>query len=404
MNAPHQGALGSDFAGVSYEEAIARAQALVPALRERAGRSERDRIMSPETIVDLHASGLLRTLQPKRWGGMEFDFIAYVDFPLELARGCASVAWNLANLQVHHWMLAMYDPRAQEEVWGADPEALIASGIAYPQGRGRKVEGGFEVSGRWNFSSCVNIADWSMLAVTVREGEHVTGHRMCLLHKSQYEIVDDWHVLGMRATGSMTVVAKDVFVLEYKALDMHEARGGDRFPGARANPHPVYRVPLSALGGHGIGACSVGNAQAVLEYMIASVKERSTSYTGAKMRDFQTVQLRIGSAGAKIDLARLILRNDCIEAQDIANRNVIADTQTKLRFKRNLAYAVGLCTEAVDSLHAMAGANGIYESFPLERLFRDAHSLAGHISFNFDTQASTWGFAALGGEVVNPTL
>jgi 3-hydroxy-9,10-secoandrosta-1,3,5(10)-triene-9,17-dione monooxygenase len=301
-------------------------------------------------------------------------------------------------------MLAMYDERAQEEVWGQDPEAIIASGIAFPQGRARRVDGGFEVSGRWNFSSCVNIADWNMLAVTVRDGERVTGHRMCLLHKSQYEVVDYWDVMGMRATGSMTVVAKDVFVPEYKALDMHEARGGDRFPGARVNPSPSYRVPLSALGGHGIGACAVGNARAALEHTIDSVKARSTNYTGMKMRDFQAVQLRIGAAGARIDTARLILRNDCLEAQEIADRNVIAEPETKLRFKRNLALAVALATEAVDALHAMAGANGIYGAYPLERIFRDAHSLNAHISFSFDAQASTWGFVALGGEVNNPTL
>lgn len=399
MNAPRQG-----FAGVAYEEAMRRARELAPKLRERAAEAETTGVLSPETLRDLHSTGLFRTLQPKRWGGMEFDFIAYVDFPLELAYGCPSTAWNLANLQVHHWMLAMYDERAQEEIWGRDPEAMIASGIAYPQGKGRRVDGGFTISGRWNFSSCVNVADWNMLAVTVREGERVTGHRMCLLHKSQYEVVDDWKVLGMRATGSMTVLAKDVFVPEYKALDMYEARGGNRFPGAQANPNPVYRVPLSALGGHGIGACAVGNAQAALEHTITSVKERSTNYTGMKMRDFQTVQLRVGAAAARIDTARLILRNDCFEAQEIANRNVIADTETKLRFKRNSALAVNLATEAVDTLHAMAGANGIYETYPLERIFRDAHSLAGHISFNFDTQASTWGLVALGGEVVNPTL
>ena len=134
------------------------------------------------------------------------------------------------------------------------------------------------------------------------------------------------------------------------------------------------------------------------------MKQRSTSYTGAKMRDFQAVQLRIGAAGAKIDAARLVLRNDAVEGQEIANRKVMADNLTKLRFKRNLAYAVNLCTEAVDALHAMAGANGIYEAAPLERIFRDAHSLAGHISFSFDAQASSWGLVALGGEVNNPTL
>jgi 3-hydroxy-9,10-secoandrosta-1,3,5(10)-triene-9,17-dione monooxygenase len=392
------------FASVDFDEAIRRARALAPTLRQRADRAEGARQMEKETLDDLHRAGLFRFHQPRRWGGMELPFVAIFDIPGEIARGCASTAWNVANLGIHHWMLALYDERAQEEVWGQDPEAIIASGIAFPQGRARRVDGGFEVSGRWNFSSCVNIADWNMLAVTVRDGERVTGHRMCLLHKSQYEVVDDWDVMGMRATGSMTVVAKDVFVPEYKALDMHEARGGDRFPGARVNPSPSYRVPLSALGGHGIGACAVGNARAALEHTIDSVKARSTSYTGMKMRDFQAVQLRIGAAGAKIDTARLILRNDCLEAQEIADRNVIAEPETKLRFKRNLALAVALATEAVDALHAMAGANGIYGAYPLERIFRDAHSLNAHISFSFDAQASTWGFVALGGEVNNPTL
>src|SRR5262249_11179776 len=103
MNAPDKGA--RSFAGVSYGEAIERARKLVPGLRERAQAAEAARAMSAETIADLHASGLLRTMQPKRWGGMEFDYVAYVDFPLELSRGDASVGWNLANLQIHHWML-----------------------------------------------------------------------------------------------------------------------------------------------------------------------------------------------------------------------------------------------------------------------------------------------------------
>ena len=150
MNAPQAARKSGapSFAGVSYDEALARARELVPALRERAARAEAARIMPAETLADLHASGVLRTLQPKRWGGMEFDYVAYVDFPLELARGCASTGWNVANLLIHHWMLALYDERAQEEVWGENPEALIASGIAFPQGSGRKADGGFVVSGR----------------------------------------------------------------------------------------------------------------------------------------------------------------------------------------------------------------------------------------------------------------
>jgi len=238
----------------------------------------------------------------------------------------------------------------------------------------------------------------------VRDGDKVIDHRMCLLHKSEYEVVDDWHVLGMRSTGSMTVVAKDVFVPEHRALCMYDARGGDQFPGAKGNPNPMYRVPLSALGAHGIGGAAVGNAQAALDLTIESVKKRSTNYQGLKMRDIQTIQVRVGAAGARIDAARELLRRNCHEAMEIARANVIADAATKLRFKRDLAYAAQLATEAVDILHAMAGANGIYDSYPIQRIFRDAHALGGHFSFSTDAQFSAWGLAALGGENANPTL
>jgi 3-hydroxy-9,10-secoandrosta-1,3,5(10)-triene-9,17-dione monooxygenase len=305
MNAPRSAPVS--FEDVTYGETLQRARDLVPLLRERADRAETARVMLPETVHDLQAMGAMRIMQPRRWGGMEYDFISYIDVPLELARGCASTSWNVVNLSIHNWMLAMYDERAQADVWDKNPAALIAAGIAFPQGRAHRVDGGFVISGKWNFSSCVNIAEWCQLAVTVREGDKVTDHRMCLLDKSQYEIVDDWHTLGMRSTGSMTVVASDVFVPEYRALCVYDIRGGDTFPGARGNPNPLYRISLSALGGHGIAATAAGNAMAALEHTLAMVKERSTNYTGIRMRDQQIVQHRVSTAGVKIDSARLML-------------------------------------------------------------------------------------------------
>ena len=392
------------LAGVTYDEAMSRARALVPVLRERAERGEAAREMSKETLDDLHRAGLLRFHQPRRWGGMELEFVSLFDIPAEIARGCASTAWNVANLGIHHWMLALYDERAQQEVWGHNPDALIASGIAYPQGRSRRVDGGFVVSGHWNFSSGADASDWNMLAVMVRDGERVVDHRMCLVPRSDYEIVDDWHVLGMRSTGSKSVRATEVFVPEHRALCMYLARGGGAFPGARVNPNPLYRVPLSALGSHCLAAAGVGNAQAALELTIEAIRERSTSYTALPMRDFQAVQLRVAGAGAKVDAARLVIRTDCLEAQRIAQENRAPTVEEKLRFKRNVAYAMGLCTEAVDQLHALAGANGIYDRYPIQRLFRDQHALAGHIGFSWDAQGAPWGLVVLGGEFSSPTL
>jgi 3-hydroxy-9,10-secoandrosta-1,3,5(10)-triene-9,17-dione monooxygenase len=148
----------------------------------------------------------------------------------------------------------------------------------------------------------------------------------------------------------------------------------------------------------------MGNAQAALELTVEAIRERSTSYTAMRMRDFQAVQLRVASAGAQIDAARLIIRADCQEGVRIADEGRVPTIEEKLRAKRNVAYAMELLTDAVDTLHALAGANGIYDAYPIQRLFRDQHALTGHIGFSWDAQAAPWGLVVLGGEFSSPVL
>jgi len=394
----------ASFANVSYEEAMRRARELIPFLREQAPACEVARKLTPAVMEALHRQGLVRYLQPRAWGGMELPFVSYFDIPELLSRGDISVGWTVDNLASHHRNLAWFDPKAQEEVWGSNPDAGIASGIAYPQGKGVPADGGIVLSGEWNFSSGTDHSDWSLLACVVRDGDKILDYLFCLLHRSQYEVVDDWHTLGMRATSSKTVRCKDVFVPAYRSVSMYVAREGHSWPGLKTNRNPHYRIPISALGGHGIGACLIGNARAALETAIDLVKSRSTNYTGARMRDFQTVQLRIGAAGAKIDAAYLLMRNDCLEVQRMYEEGGAPDIETRLRYKRNAAMGVKLCVEAVDSLHEMAGANGIYDHHPLQRMFRDMRAAAGHFSFSVDAQLPPWGLVALGGEFNSPTL
>ncbi len=396
--------MAKSFADVGFEEALRRAHTLVPKLRELAPASEAARQLTPEVLALLHESGMLRILQPKRWGGMELDFVSVFDIPEVVGRGDSSVAWNVGNLSIHHWMLALFDPKAQEEVWGENPDAIIASGIAYPQGRGRKVDGGIVLSGYWNFSSGVDPSTWNQLACIVRDGDKVIDHRMCMVPRKDFTIIDDWDTLGMRGTGSKSVKVEEVFIPDYRSLSMYTARGGSDYPGAAVNPNPLYRIPLGGLGSSCLAGSVIGNAQAALDLTIASVKERSTNYTGMRMRDFQTVQLRVGVAGSKIDAARTIIHNDCLDGQRFAAANVMPSMEDKLRWRRNCSLAARMAVEAVDTLHEMAGANGIYTKYPLERLFRDAHSATGHIGFNWDAGMATWGLVTLGGEVVNPTM
>jgi 3-hydroxy-9,10-secoandrosta-1,3,5(10)-triene-9,17-dione monooxygenase len=398
------GTSAADFSGVSYEEAMRRARDLIPFLREHAAECEERRTLTPGVMHAIKSAGLMRYLQPKVRGGMELPFIAYFDIPEMLSRGDISAGWVVDNLASHHRNITWWDTKAQEEVWGPDPDVGIASGIAYAQGSAVPATGGISLSGAWNFSSGTDHSDWSVLACILREGEKPVDYLFCLLHRSQYEIVDDWRTLGMRATGSKTVRCKDLFVPAYRTVSMYVARPGHSWPGLAVHRNPHYRIPVSALGGHGIGACLVGNARAALQTSIDLVKARSTNYTGARMRDFQTVQLRIAAAGAQIDAAALVLRNDCLETQKLYTDGGNLDIETRLRYKRNCAMAVKLCVEAVDSLYEMAGANGIFDDAPLQRMFRDSRAAAGHFSFSTDAQLPPWGLVILGGEFKSPTL
>src|SRR6516162_6760456 len=114
-----------DFSGVGYDEAMRRAREIVPILRERAAKAEDARMLIRDNEQLLHEQGLLRFHQPKAFGGMELDFVAVVDIPAELARGCPSTAWSVGNVACHHWILGYYAPETQREVWDANPDALI---------------------------------------------------------------------------------------------------------------------------------------------------------------------------------------------------------------------------------------------------------------------------------------
>jgi 3-hydroxy-9,10-secoandrosta-1,3,5(10)-triene-9,17-dione monooxygenase len=394
------------FSNVTYEEAMDRARECVPALRERAQKSEEARVLLPENERLLHEAGLFRYHQPKRFGGMELPFVAVVDIVSELARGCPSTAWNVGNLGCHHWCLAYYEPETQHEVWDANPDALIASSIALAAGRGRKVEGGFVVNGRWPFSSGVDNSDWNMLAVTVygEDGKTPVDWRLCLVPKSDYRIIDTWYAMGMVGTGSKDIEVKELFVPERRALQLTRCRGGLEHPGGRVNDGPLYRLPLVAVAGHPLSAAGLGAAEGAYDVFAGSMKSRIGTYTGAKVSDFQAVQIKLARARCLIDSARFLMRESAIAFHQAAERNEVPDLETKLRYRAQNAFAVAQSREAVETLWSCYGANALYIRDPLQRFLRDAQAVTQHFSFNFDIAGSSYGTLALGGKYTNPTM
>jgi 3-hydroxy-9,10-secoandrosta-1,3,5(10)-triene-9,17-dione monooxygenase len=389
-----------NFSGVNYDEAIRRARSIVPALRERAQKCEEARGLLPENEKLLHETGLFRFHQPRSFGGMELPFLAVVDIVAELARGCPSTAWNVGNLGCHHWILGYYEPETQHELWDANPDVLIASSIALAAGRGKRVDGGFEVSGKWPFSSGVDNSDWNMLAVTVYEHEKAVDWRLCLVPKSDYQVIDTWYAMGMVGTGSKDIEVKEVFVPERRALALARCRGGLEHPGAKLNAGPLFRVPIVASAGHPLSATALGTAEGAYEHVRDVFLKRIGTYTGAKVSDFQAVQVKLARARCLIDSARYLMR----ESARMFQENDGLDVETKLRLRAQNAFAVSQSREAVETLWSFYGANAIYTRDPLQRYLRDVQAASQHFSFNFDIAGAAFGTAALGGKYSNPTL
>jgi 3-hydroxy-9,10-secoandrosta-1,3,5(10)-triene-9,17-dione monooxygenase len=413
MDSAHFGEVGTlvqkerrDFSGVSYEEALRRARDLVPALRARARQCEDEQVLLRENEQALHESGLFRFHQPRRFGGMELPFVAIVDIVIELGRGCPSTAWNVGNLAAHHWFLAYYEPQTQHEVWDANPDALIASSIALAAGRGRRVPGGFVVTGRWPFSSGVDNSDWNMLAVTVYgdDGKAPVDWRVCLVPRGEYEVIDTWDAMGMVGTGSKDVAVTELFVPDRRALALTRCRGGLEHPGAALNRGPLYRIPVSAASGHPLGPAAIGAAQGAFEHFLETMSRRTGTYTGARPADFQAVQVKVARARCLIDAARALMRDSAAGLDAYAARDEVPDLETKLRYRAHSAMAVGLAREAVETLWSCYGANGLYTRDPLQRFLRDALAINQHFSFNFDIAGAAYGLCALGGAFASPTM
>ena len=395
-----------DFSGVDYDEAMRRAREVVPTVRERAQQSEDARVLLRENEQLLHETGLFRFHQPKRFGGMELDFVAVVDLVAEVARGCPSTAWNVGNLAAHHWILGYYDPETQHEVWDANPDALIASSIALAAGRGRRTDDGFVVTGRWPFSSGVDNCEWNMLAVTVYDDDGKTpiDWRLCLVPKTDYEIIDTWFAMGMVGTGSKDIAVSELFVPERRALPLVRCLGGREHPGADLNPGPLFRIPIVAASSHALGAAPIGAAQGAYELFVESMSRRMGTYTGAKVADFQAVQIKVARARCLIDSARYLMRESAVTLDDAAKRDAVLDLETKLRIRAHSAMAVNQAREAVETLWSCYGANGIYTRDPFQRFLRDVLTMNQHFSFNFDISGAAYGLYALGGKYANPTM
>jgi 3-hydroxy-9,10-secoandrosta-1,3,5(10)-triene-9,17-dione monooxygenase len=368
---------GDDSALSDGERALLRrARDLVPRLAERAPEATAARQVPAATIAEYHEAGILRILQPRRFGGLQGRFSLFSRVVEELTYGCVSSAWVYAVLGEHQWIVASYPEQAQIDMWGDDPLAVAASSLV-PRSAAVRTSGGWRLSGRYPFSSGCDAAQWAVIGAFLGEAGDPKSIAYLLVRLSEVEIVDDWHVLGLLGTGSKSLVLHDVFVPEHRVVMVADMFAGT-VPGAAVHPdYPVVRAPRGFLLPYSLPTVCVALGGRALEVACASLAGR-VSRGVTRLADSELVQVTVGEAAAAIDAATLLLHTgrDAATAEIDTGRR-IAEHEA-LRGRRDMVYVQHQVAWAVERLCELSGARSVYDADPLQQIRRDVMTMLTH--------------------------
>ena len=370
------------------------ARSLAPALRERARQTELDRNVSETTIKELKEAGLFKILQPKRYGGFELPPSVFYDATMEIAAACGSTGWVFGVVGVHNWQLGLFPEEAQEEVWGEDPQTLTSSSYA-PTGRIERVDGGFKLSGTWNFSSGCGHCQWAILGGIILE-DGLLNHYSFLVPRTDYEIDDVWHVVGLAGTGSNNVRLDDVFVPDHRAqptmLDLEASGRGSGLS-------PLYRLPFASVFSNAITSSAIGIGMGSIEAFTGHIKGRFKVSSGVQASGDVHVQIRLAEAASEIDAARLQLDRNMSELLELAEKGLEIPMELRVRVRRDQVRGTQAAIRATDRVFESAGGKALYLDQPIQRFWRDVHAARVHAINELERGLSLYGSHELGAEL-----
>jgi 3-hydroxy-9,10-secoandrosta-1,3,5(10)-triene-9,17-dione monooxygenase len=346
---------------------------LLPKLRERAQQAEDQRQVPYETVNELDEVGFFKLLQPEQWGGLQADPTYFYEAVRRLASACGSTGWISSIIGVHNWHLALFDQKAQDEVWGDDPTVRVSSSYA-PMGAGTVVDGGYLVSGAWQWSSGSEHATWAFLGGPVIKDGRPVDFGSFLIPRTEYTIDDVWHVVGLKATGSNTVVVKDVFVPTHRFLS-YKAMNDGTAGGYQNNTAPVYKMPWGTMHPTTISAPIVGMAYgAYAAHVEHQGKRVRAAFAGEKSKDDPFAKVRIAEAASDIDAAWRQLIGNVGEEYALLQAGKEIPFELRARARRDQVRATARSIASIDLLFESAGATALVSTAPLQRFWRDAHA------------------------------
>ena len=379
----------------SFHEAAAD---LVPQLRKRAVEAERERRLPAETIANLRDLGILRAFVPRVYGGDERSMSEVLDAMTELGTGCASTAWVASLLAIHNIAVCWLERQGQEDIFGAGPDVILSSSVA-PTGTLDRTAGGFQIDGKWRFSSGVDHASWIMLGANLKVESAPSEYFLCFVRASEVTLVDDWHVAGLRATGSQSLELKEIFVPNHRALLLRAVRDGTA-AGLALHPNPFYHLPWDSVFASAFPPAALGTAIAMLEGFREYSGSRASVFSGKGFRTNAGSAMRLAEAATQIDAARLLFRRDLAALDRLAREGGPSSSCMAQRIAYDVPFIIDACSRAILRLFRGSGARAVHECNPLQRYFRDIHVMTQHATMDMDRAGEAYGRTLL----QNPTL
>ncbi|GAA0232264.1 flavin-dependent monooxygenase [Actinomadura nitritigenes] len=381
---------------------IDKARAAAPALAAADAASAEQGKLTEAAVAALESTGVLRALQPARWGGGEAHLAEYADTVIEIGRASASAGWVASVVGVHPWQIALFPEETQKEVWGDDPGRRIASSYT-PTGRIEKVPGGYRVSGRWSFSSGSGICSGVILGGIAgrREvnGTEYPDFTSVILDEADYRIEDTWNVAGLRGTGSNDIVVDGVLVPEHRGQShVHYTHGlGTPLPGQELNDGPLYRTPWAVTFNLIIAAGALGACLGFYDQWVTETRARRTNY-GQLLREEPVVQDHLAEAAWQLDAAVLKVRRTASELMEHAERGGIPSPEQRAFWRWDVARSANAAVDTVQELMRVSSGRSAFVDHPLQTRFQDAIAAGSHAFLFDDPLAKAWGGRHLGAE------
>jgi len=383
---------------------IETATELASKLRDASDEATRLHRLPETTWKALLDNGILRGLQPSRWGGGETNPSEFFEAIAEIARADGSHGWVAGIIGVHPWQLALFPIEMQQEVWGVDPSVMHSSSYA-PTGKARKVSGGYRLSGRWSFSTGCDHCQWVNLGGIAGgievEGVEVPDTRSFMVPRRDYKIDDNWKVAGLCGTGSKDIVIEDAFVPEHRSQSHWDYAMGRELPGWEINPAPLYRLPFAIVFNYALAASVLGAARGFLELWIEISRTRKGGLGGTIGEDPYCQNLLSESSYA-IECGFLRMRNDFDELLEAARARRPVSFQRRAGMRYNACRSAQLAARAVDRLFEASSGKAIFLDHPLQRRYQDIKAMLGHAYLGVDAPARMHGALAFGQRVMNP--